>query len=299
MNTRGRVPQKAMVAMILSVVAILVGAFFLQQVFEKAERSTARAQCRESIQSNSQLRLYGFDFSSRINCPTQEIIATGNDDEILGTVADELYSCWNQWGAGQLELFKAEDSVFCAVCSVIEFDTKDRKIPGVLTTLNSRIIPGGGQSYYEYLTGVRVDEGLSQRLTQLADSEKDIIDTSQDMSIVFTYAKDSRVTKQQGLIWGLGIGSAVGLIAGGILAIVFPPAGIAVLSVTIISATTIAVTTAAATTLAAGATGGLIGYALGHDTSANWDARIIAVPYNRDQLQDRLKCTDFPVSQTA
>jgi len=221
------------------------------------------------------------------------------DDVILGAVADELYTCWNQWGEGKLELFKAEDSVFCAVCSVIEFDTKDRKIPGLLTTLNSRVIPGGGMSYFEYLSGVQVTEGIQGKLDEMAASQQDVIDTSQDMSIVFTYAKDARVSKNEGLIWGLGIGSAIGLVAGGILAIVFLPAGVAVLSVTIISASTVAITTAAATTLAAGAAGGLIGYQLGHDTSANWDARIIAVPYNRDQLQDRLKCTDFPAGQTA
>ena len=292
---RGIIPARMMVILLLMLVVIVVLIVFTQQIFTKGDIHTARAQCRQSIDQNANLRLAGYQFSSRILCPTEYHKASGSDEEMLGTVAQELYRCWNDWGAGEEELFKPEDSTFCVVCSVIEFDTRKEKLTGLMGVLNSRVIPRGGQTYQEFLTGVQVKEGVRTDLSNIEANELDVIDTSKPLSIVFSYRKDAKLTKGEGLIWGLSIGAVAGLVTGTVLLVVFPPAGAGIIGATIAAtATGVAVT---ASTTAGAIAGGGIGYYFGHDTSADWDARIIAVPFTQEDLNKRLQCDEFPVFQ--
>jgi hypothetical protein len=285
--------NKILVSLILMVTIIFLFAILGQRFIEGGETLAEKATCKESVLQHSKSKLFGYDFSNRINCPTKQVLAEGSDSEIKETVAEELYSCWNQWGAGEIELFNPEDETFCATCAVINFEDKDREVTGLLTTLNNRVIQSGGQSYYEYLSGKTVTDAT---ITELESQGLDKIDTSKPMSIVFTYSKDAKITREEATIWGVGIGTAVGLIGGVVLTIVFPPAGVTVLSITVVSASTIAAGAVIGSTLGGAAGGALIGYQFGHDTSADWDARILAVPYTKGELQ-QLNCGYFPATE--
>ena len=295
---RGMIPHRVMLSLILLVIVLLVMIVYGTGLFKRGDSYADAQTCRDSIQRNSQLRFGGIQFSSRISCPIEDIKLSGDDDAIKARVAQELYQCWNTWGEGRLELFDPKDETFCAVCSIITFEDKNEKIAGLLPYLAQRVVPGGKETYFEYLTGVSVTEATRTNLANPEVQKFDVIDTAQPLSIVFTYAKDAQLSKKEGLIWGVGIGTAIGIATGVVLLVVFPPAGVSVLGVTIVSAATIGTVALTAGALGGAIGGGLIGYELGHDTSATWDAHLLAIPYTAEQLTKRGGCTYFPASQS-
>ena len=177
---KGGIELKVMLSLILVVAVILVLIVYGRGLFDFGETYADDAECRQSIQQNANLRLGGFEFSSRINCPFKEIEAAGDDVKIKALVADELYRCWNRWGEGRLELFSADEKTFCAVCSVITFE-ETGEVKGLLAYLRQRIIAGGDETYWEYLTGMSAESTALARF--------DVIDRSKPLSIFFTYGQ--------------------------------------------------------------------------------------------------------------
>jgi hypothetical protein len=95
-----------------------------------------------------------------------------------------MASCWKTWGEGKQQLFAASTDTFCAVCDVIDLD---QDVTGFLSYLKSHNVQAG-PTYYDYLAGIHVENGLPE---PLETSFPDSIDRSKPFSIVFTYAKKS------------------------------------------------------------------------------------------------------------
>jgi len=86
----------------------------------------------------------------------------------------------------------------------------------------------------------------------------------------------------------------LGTAAGVVSLFYFPPHGVVFLGMTIITplvTTAARVITSSALTAVAGAK---TGYLLGYDESAEWDARILAVPFAKEEIA-KLPCTYWPV----
>ena len=59
-------------------------------------------------------------------CKT-EYLTVPKDIE-LKTMADKMAGCWDQYLEGRAELFDTSDNIYCAVCSVMEFEEKNKEI---------------------------------------------------------------------------------------------------------------------------------------------------------------------------
>ncbi len=265
--------QSWVVGLIIVLAVVLALWAFQGRILTSRDKLLEQKECRESVKTNAKARLLGYEFSSKINCPTGYETVSGNDEAVKQGIAYNLYACWDKFGKGQLELFKPSDATFCSICSYLTFDDK-KTVTGLLDYLSTHNVPleAGQHSYFEFLQGRKYTNNIPETLA--STGIPDAVDTGKPFGVVFVYGKDAKTTKAE----TAGIGAMIGYGAG--------------LTVLVLSGGTLTPVLVGAA--AGGVAGGGIGYWLGSDNSADWDARILAVPMEEAALQ-KLGCTYLPI----
>jgi hypothetical protein len=239
---KGAITHGMLMVLVLFAVSLTFLVFVLYKSSD-AMRSTAdRTACRTSIAMNEKAHFRGMSLMpDSLACPINYLtIGAKNERAVQRAVADEMKLCWDDFKQGKAELFD-ESAVFCSVCSIIDFDHKEKRL-NFLEYLKTTSYDEGDLSYMDYFMGYKMPTiehiDASYLDTQQMDSiEKFTLDTSKMYSIVFVHIKgkdafsrfkDNLGTIQTGGLLGAGafagtgilIGLASGLITGGVGTIV-------------------------------------------------------------------------------
>ncbi len=187
---------------------------------------TAKETCKRSVQQYAKLKLPGIDLTrtDTIKCPTQSITISSEDDEKAneranGVIAKAMFDCFDQFGAGELELFdtrRGSTDNYCVVCSKLTFTGNGKEIDGLVDYLTTTTVPGQKKTYYEFLKGDAASEEEVKTLEKIAPF--DIIYTSKPYAVMFTYGKTTGWWDKlaAGIVAG-SVSAPVGLIVGGVV----------------------------------------------------------------------------------
>ena len=222
---------KALQKIILLVIILLVlSAYPIKLLFSDI---LANQNCKNSVKAATFGNVQGMDFIKEINCPTQYKILKGNEDQLKKQIVEEMWTCWDNFGQGQYELFSATTDNFCVVCSVLEFDRKVKEenieIKDFENYIKSRRTLQSN-SLIEKMMGTNHEE-LVFNSGNIPKIEYNL-DTDEDYAVVFTFAKEGFwSTGKKIVVWGTAAGVVTGvvLIATGVGSFV----GVAVIATTV------------------------------------------------------------------
>tara|TARA_Y100000310_G_C20701313_1_gene830193 strand:+ start:1343 stop:2269 length:927 start_codon:yes stop_codon:yes gene_type:complete len=220
-------------------------------------------------------------------CKTEYGVVVPEGQE-LNVIARNLAGCWDQYLEGQEELFKRgegflrpEDNMFCAICSVLEFEDNDNEITDLTSYLMETPVPFKKElKYYEYLNRVVVrKESVEEVKNAEVAGQFGIVDTSVPQAVIFLEGKDVNPGSLTGLasIETAAVGVAVGATVSG--ALIVTGAGLC--------AGVVTCTIGAAFIIAGFATAG---YMTGSTYNPDLDSRVLLWPYENNAL-DRLQCS--------
>ena len=78
-------------------------------------------------------------------CKTEKIkVTSGKEYE---TIAKKMSLCWNEYLEGKEELFDTKSANYCAFCSVLEFDDKNKKLNELSKYLDNNKELSSGKTY--------------------------------------------------------------------------------------------------------------------------------------------------------
>ncbi len=287
-------PSWVLVVSLLGLVLLIVILVFQYNLFEVTESAAIDSACKTSVTLHSSFKLAGKDFFSKIKCPTR-YVKVSKEKDVLPTMANELYNCWNNFGQDQLELFQhtpGEKRLYCVICSNVEFQGMNFKQPGLLNYLLKTNIPRQKKTFFEFLSNVEFSEFTEkpvQNLINVHDSNNEgLIDLSKSQSVIFVYNKTSERSKFETTFWGATRAGALGL--GSTTAYLASIGGISLLGFTVLP--TLAVGTVG--TVTAASLGGYTGYLFGAEQSAKWKAGVLTLPYSEENI-NKLGCDELPI----
>jgi hypothetical protein len=286
-------------AIIIVLVIIILFMIIFKRIAVSSEESALKTRCKTSVMAYAKINsLPGIPFladsnadEANINCPTTyTTIASDTPNKMKREIANLMFDCWDNFGAGKLRLFRADDDKFCVVCSAFQFEDKTTKLaglPGFLMTEKAPIVIDKRRpSYQEYLTGTQTNPGVVDQAKNSIDMG--YLDGSKRYVVMFTYFKQSYWSKLKGALTGFVISATVvtvgTIIAVTATAVTFGTA--APIGVLIISASVVA----GASLAGGGASGGTM------SEGADWDANIVMSEYSPEALK-AFGCGELPVSQ--
>ena len=275
-NRKAGLPAIAIVTLILIMILMIVMFLFESRMDELRREETGKAICKASVKTHA-LSNIGLDFASDINCPTERLTIREDDEEaIMHELAMAKYNCFDQFHRGELDLFSDAHKLekYCVICHVIDFKAK-KNIPleNFMRYERTHNIKPGGMSFEEFFIG----HSTYDEFPEYESPQRYGINTELQYTTVFTYAKEG--------YWSKWITGAAGATIGSV-----------VLSVALIPFTGGGSILVGIAGLAGGAGGGMLGYTIGSDKTADWNASILLIPYNADLLRD-LTCTVAPAGQ--
>ena len=220
------------------------------------------------------------------HCKTEQ--ATVKKGKEYETIAKKMALCWDEYLNGKENVFGTQDAKYCAFCSVLGFEDKNKQLNGLTKYLIETNYQPAGKSYMEYLAGVQMEKDQATFLENLELNNLKI-DTSKKLAVMFVMYKDAypgwlnqprTKTTFVGGAAGLGTGIALGLYTFGGAALCLNPIGFigCLASIAFVTVGT-----------GVGASGG---YLIGSDRAADWRARILVTEYSKDKLS-QLKCTQL------
>jgi len=272
-----------LILMVLLSVITLVMAGYFAFVKDTSEDIFIDNSCRNSVKLHAFSHIKGVDKAvSDITCPTKyKTIRSSDDEKKKKALADELFSCWNNFHEGKYELFE-DPMTYCSVCSVISF--KDKKpITGFTEYLIEEDAPQNKGKYFDYLSSYSTEGALKfedlQKTKGLEAINQETIDTNRDYAVVFVYAKgiDAMQRLYEFTIGNPGaFGSAVAGI--GIVAIGIGAATSSTMIGSIVGAPIIAV----GTTVVIAA--GVADWITAKNIEPDWAAMIVLREYSREEL---------------
>ncbi len=268
--------------------------------------------CKRSVKTHSLMNVQGIDIVKELNCPTKRVTISGDEEEIKEEIAEQMWTCWDNFGRGQYELFEASKEKFCVVCSVISFDERARnrvvEINDIAEYIASKKAFGGrslfqrmaGKTHYDLIlegalgsTPVFVSgEDLTEETEKQVFKDMEFtMNTTKDYAVVFTYAKEDFWSKgKRTAVWAT-VGFTAGVIGG---IVIFATAGTAL-------PVLIGVGVLIPSLAAGGAVGGFFAptpipteEAQQKGQSALWIPGLILI--ENDQIKE-LECTYLPIEQ--
>jgi hypothetical protein len=282
--------------MICSIIILIILMQFSRQIMVNIATTSKDKVCEESVRMN-QLRLRlpndpeylpyrlvdSFGNPVDITCSTHYIdVKTKEPEEIKKLIADEMYSCWKKYGRGEIELFDTEDNNYCAVCSRLSFE-EEVEVRNLLAYLKHNDRPGKEETYWDYLMGVRMDNFITEYYNNKDLQKYDNFRTEFPMAVMFVMQKDAypgtfvegdKITESA----KLGGAGAIGGAFAGTAAVLITCAAATGGACAAIGVVAAIVGTGGAIT--GGTMGGAIGYIIGSDSRANWDANILLWDYD-------------------
>lgn len=281
-------PYTYIIVVTLIFVSFIGIIFFQAQIMDFLREIGGEAPCRTSVYLHAYSKLSGKDFiqNTKLDCPTR-YKEVSKENEVLPTIANEAYKCWDDFGSGQLELFDHNnwegEVTYCHVCSTINFKGNlEGNLPGFLEYVGKYGV--GDKTYLELLYGVKFTENNMQEYKNaIVEADKNSVNLNVPLAIIFLYDKESKLDK----LYTSGIGSLVGGAIG--------TTSIAYATITgALGIGLFPLTLGAGIITGVSVVGAYSGYLLGSDSSADWDAKILVVPYTKQGL-NKLNCQRLPI----
>ncbi len=160
-----------LIAMIVIIIAgiILIAFFAYLMIMSKSVSDTEK--CRMSALAKWKSRIMGQESPVDLRCKTdflmvydgrvekdgkviQKLDTRLGNDQINRVIANEMYDCWYQLGAGNYDVLGGGSSK-CVVCAYVDFDESFRTDNARLSGLNEMLtkkIPGHNISYIDYMS---------------------------------------------------------------------------------------------------------------------------------------------------
>ena len=218
LRKKGMEAKYLMWAVVFLILIFLLGMYVLR-IRSTTKPLISKAICEADIRAHEAAHVSGFDFSSNIRCPTENIvIKTDDQNKIKATIASVMYNCSKRYNRGKSELF-GEEQTYCDICATIDFETKT-PIAGFSEYLLTEKTPEG-ISYMDYLIGHETEEAAVVLKTRPDISASDVpLDPSKTYSVVFVYAKGESEIDSLREFLEKDMKRAGGMVAGGVLFIV-------------------------------------------------------------------------------
>ncbi|NQU78339.1 hypothetical protein HQ545_01075 [Candidatus Woesearchaeota archaeon] len=201
LNSKKSMSFKLMLGIIMMIILILVLIPLFVNIYEGTEKMAYDAQCRASVMAYSKINslpVSGESASSaEIDCPTRFLsIPDDRPLEMNRDIANLLYNCWNNYGEGEILLFRQTEQKFCALCSVFDFEDRSGSLSGFIPYIATERIPtrlpgGTRPTYYEYINGAPFPE---QDFTQYSSHS---LDKSKKYMVAYTSYRDSFLLRMQ------------------------------------------------------------------------------------------------------
>lgn len=268
---------------------------------------TAKDACKRSVQQYAKLKLPGIDLThtDTIRCPTRSLTIDSSSDETANRgIAKAMYDCFDQFGAGELELFetrRGSTDNYCVVCSKLTFTEKDKEVRGLAAYLTIVTVPGHKYTYYGFLGGSGVPEGDALNAAVVKDSNGndkidkgdsvdktvalnnipfDAVNTSKNYAVMFTYGK---TTGWWDKLSAGSIAGTAGMVVGGAVAGFF----------------TGGVGWVVAAAAVAGGSSTLFAVVKAPNLQSDWSAGVVVLPFD-DTIKESLKkagtdCKEIPI----
>jgi len=228
-NKKGFVVNN-MVFAIIGGIIILIVVWILASYYFSIKDKMEVQNCKNSIAAHALLVSDSKrEIFTDIKCPTRYItIKPQNIDKAKEIIAEDMHRCWYEWNQGKGQYFKG-DGVFCHVCSIYNFTSKDQSINGFMEYLYSTPIkvkwPGdtAGITYQDYFAGYKTTEA-STAVKQNIQGKKiedlktyDAMPTSQKYASIVVYASGKGIEQfLEGYKTSLATGGGYAVVIGGL-----------------------------------------------------------------------------------
>ena len=292
-------PSAKLAVFIVTIATLLLLVVIFARIRDIGENSVDKEACKQSIRLNAHTKLtsvVGFDAGKylvdrygnvvNIQCATEYLEVKGDKPEVLQKkIADSMVDCWQMYGEGELEVFDTKDNNYCAVCSRLEFK-EETQLPGFTKFLMTNQAPRQETTYLEYFQGsgrrCGADSLSEEEISAIVDNsginDFDTLDTSTPLAVMFVMNKNAypdslfnsgiiESGKIETAIWGLGIGTGIGLVAG--VALCLTGVGCAVGGPLIIGVVATGI-----------GLGGWMGYGVGAACTSDYDAYVMLWDYS-------------------
>ncbi len=285
-----------LVAFVFIATLTIVIVYFIFGAQKETESFTEwKPICKASVDANAAMHIKGFDFSSAVECPTNNLVIKGDlrkkeaQEEAKKTIADAMADCWDVFGEGRENLFNGE-GIFCSICHIIDFeDPKTEKLDGFERYFyEEKALGRKGLTYSEYITGYTYGEMFSGERKYAV--ELDSLDTSQPYAVVFYYPKGKDYIKQFSELIGESYPEL--LVGGGMIA-----TGYGIVKVGAVISATVVGKVIGIPVMVVGSVVGGIGAAIAlfsSDGPDEWAAFTFLHPYTNETLKG---CTYLPAKQ--
>jgi len=269
-----------LVAIVLLLLFSIVTLMY-KTTYHVAEKTT----CKASVKANAIRLIQGLDFAtSDIRCPPEQYyIDTSDDEEILKTLANATYVCWNKFGEGQYPLFdvsRGSSEKFCIICSYIDFgpQAQGKQLKGYLNYSMTHRIPkyNDARSYYKYIHGA----DPTKKEFDYASTSDQYFNTSIPHSVLLIYGHEKGFWDKFNVGLATGIAGAVVGVVGTVVSVAGGPVSALVFAgFKVVKYATLGFISA----------GGL-GASLGPEHYENWSYGILTIPYTDKAILEQ-NCT--------
>ena len=273
------------VVLIVAIVFVLIFFVWLRGIGEDLGDYTI---CKASNIENAKLKLkigvpiLGVNqvITERIGnkCQTEYLDVPEEQEKFL--IAKKLAACWDRYLEGKERLFDKEDNNYCAICTVLDFEDKNKKITDLTSYLMEKKIPNkAGLNYYDYLNRVKITKNQLEIVENEEFHERlGSIDTGTRQAVLYVEGKDVNPGSLTGesSIFLASKGTTIGAVAGLVTLVGF---GLC---------STVVGCTVGVFLVAAGA--GTTGYLMGSDYDPDIDSRVLLWPYE-DLIEIKPGCT--------
>ncbi|MBI2550516.1 hypothetical protein HYV83_05055 [Candidatus Woesearchaeota archaeon] len=281
---KGMVETSALVGLVSVVFVGVILFIFLKNSALVNNDVTAKDACKRSVQQYAKLKVPGIDLThtDTIRCPMRSItVDSGKDETANRGIAKAMYDCFDQFGAGTLELFetrRGSTDNYCVVCSKLTFTEKGKEIKGLAEYLTTVTVPGQKYTYFEFLKGSGASEEEVKTLEKIAPF--DITYTSKPYAVMFAYGK---TTGWWDKLSAGSIAGTAGIVVGGAVAGFFTGGiGWVVAAAAVAGGSSLGVAVVKAPYL-----------------ESDWQAGVMVMPYD-ETIKESLKkagtdCSELPV----
>lgn len=186
-----------------AILFIMVAINIVNNTWLKSEDFLENTPCYQSVRQQAFLNTNVRLFTTSLKCPLKivDVPSTTKKEELKTVIADEMLTCWETFGKGELELFKESTGKFCHICTHIVVPSKGVELKGTefLEYLDDTIIQStnperNGKTYAQIIYSKVQDSEkyfTDEQMVELQKSDVAIIDTdkNKDYAMVFWYIK--------------------------------------------------------------------------------------------------------------
>lgn len=278
---------------VLFVAIILIGA--IAMIYNGMKSTSLNTKCKRSVDAYAKLiELNVPAKEASIECPANKVKLSGTEDEMKKQIAEEMRTCWNNYGEGKKRLFRGKGT-FCSVCAIINTDS-DTSVTSFPAYLTKTYVPGEEYTYLEYIADFKtenaqdaVDE-YNNAVSRANANDNLNFKKGENYAVIYVHINDYDTFKNfvnfaKVSATGISIGAVGGALAGAGVAVVWTGAG----------------TIPGIGLIAAGAVTWTFGtvYAVveNYFNSLDFDhySEVLLRSYNSNTLKDELKCDYIPV----